>query len=835
MEALWRDLHHSIRMLFKKRGFTTAAVLTLALGIGANTAIFSVIHAVLLRPLPFADPDRLVVLWQTDPTSVPQRRPFSFPNYTDVQEQSQSFEEVGAWNSSLNTRFNLTGDAEPESIQAAMVSASFFRILGVKPLQGRTFLPEEDNEGGPRTVVISHGLWQRRFGADPELSGKTLTLDGNSYTVIGIMPAGFAFPKFPRAADVWVALSRDPDPTQFRKYARGATFLNVIARLKPSVKKEQAQAELDAIASGLAQAEPHFNNGLGLPFAPLGQQVVGELRNGLLILLGAVAFVLLIACANVANLLLARATARRKEIAIRMALGASRGRIVRQLLTESLLLGLMGGAVGLLLALWGVDLLAAIPYNAPSPIIPYTVSTDQIGLDGAVLAFTIGLSLVTSIVFGLVPALLASRPDLNYTLKAGSSRSMGGSRRYDIRGLLVVFEMAGSLVLLIAAGLMIKSFVGLLEVDPGFKPEHVLTAEVTLPRSQYAGKQQIASFYDRLLDRIKALPEVRSAGAVSALPLSGTDSGSDFFIDGQPSPPPDQENTTFNRVISPEYFQTMGIPLLDGRSFSERDRSDSRRVTIINESMARRFWPDENPVGKRLALSVEALTFPAPNRPPVFDIPSAMREIVGVVKDVRHYGLTSAPQPEMYIPYLQGSIREMSLVVRTDGETASLSRSLQREVLAIDPGQPLSQIRTMPQLLDDSVAKPRFNLFLLGLFAALALSLAAVGIYGVISYSVAQRTHEIGLRMALGAGAKDVVRLVVGHAMILSFTGVGMGLLGAFAVTRVMSGLLYGVSATDPAIFAVIPLLLTGEALGASLIPARRAARVDPMVALRHD
>jgi len=835
MEALWRDLRHSLRMLLKKRGFTAAAVLTLALGIGANTAIFSVINAVLLRPLPFSDPDRLVVLWQTDPNSTPSRRPFSFPNFTDVEEQNQSFEEIGAWTSSLDTRVNLTGDPEPEAVQAAMVSESFFRILGVKPREGRTFLPDEDTEGGPRAVVISHGLWQRRFGGDPQLTGKTLMLDGNSYTVIGIMPAGFAFPKFPRAADVWVALSREPDPTQFRKYARGATFLNVIARLKPTIKQEQAQAELDTIAGRLEQAYPHFNAGLGVGLSPLSRQVVGELKNGLLILLGAVAFVLLIACANVANLLLARATARRKEIAIRMALGASRGRIVRQLFTESLLLGLMGGAVGLLLALWGVDLLAAIPYNAPSPVVPYTVSADQIGLDGAVLGFTLGLSLLTAIIFGLIPALQATRTDLNRSLKEGSSRSMGRSRRYDIRGLLVVFEMAGSLVLLIAAGLMIKSFLGLLEVDPGFKPDHVLTAEVTLPRSQYANKQQIVSFYERLLDRVKTLPNVQSVGAVSALPLSGRDSGSDFFIEGQPPLPPDKENNTYYRVISPGYFQAMSIPLLDGRSFTERDREEGGRVAIINESMARRFWPGDNPIGKRLALSLEALTFPAPNRPPVFDIPGAMREIVGVVKDVRHYGLTSAPQPEMFLPYMQQSAREMSLVVRTGGDPSSLSRGLQAEVLAIDPAQPLSQIRTMPQLLEESVAKPRFNLLLLAIFAAVALSLAAVGMYGVISYSVAQRTHEIGLRIALGAEATDVVKMVVGQAMVLNLTGLGLGLFAAFAITRVMSGLLYGVSATDPAIFAEISLLLTGVALAASFIPARRAAGVDPMVALRHE
>ncbi len=835
MEGLWKDLRQSMRMLLKKRGFTAAAVLTLALGIGANTAIFSVIHAVLLRPLPFADPDRLMVLWQTDPKSAPPRRPFSFPNFTDVEEQSQSFEEVGAWSSSVDTRFNLTGDPEPEAIQAAMVSASFFRILGVKPKEGRTFLPEEDKEGGPRAVVISHGLWQRRFGADPQLPGKTLTLDGNSYTVIGIMPAGFAFPKFPKAADVWVALSRDPDPTQFRKYARGAAFLNVLARLKPGIQKEQADAELETIASRLEQEYPHFNTGLGLGIAPLRQQVVGELKNGLLILLGAVAFVLLIACANVANLLLARATARRKEIAIRMALGASRGRIVRQLLTESLLLGVLGGALGLLLAMWGVDLLAVIPYNAASALIPYTVSPDQISLSGAVLGFTFVLSLLTGVFFGLVPALQASRQDLNRSLKEGSASSIRGSRGYDIRGLLMISEIALSLVLLIGAGLMIKSFLRLLEVDPGFKPDHVLTAEITLPRSQYSSDQQIASFYERLLDRIKTLPEVRSAGAITALPLSGTDNGSDFFIEGQPPPPPDNKNDTSYRAISHEYLQAMGIPVLQGRSFTERDRKDSPGVAIINESMARRFWPEENPVGKRVALSIEALKFPAPNRPPVFDIPGAMREIVGVVKDVRHYGLTSEPQPEMYVPYLQRPAREMSVVVRAAGDPASLTRALQSEVLAIDPGQPLSRIRTMPQLLDDSVAKPRFNLLLLGVFAAVALTLAAVGIYGVVSYSVAQRTHEIGLRMALGAGATDVVKLVVGQAMVLSLTGVGLGLFAAFAMTRVMSGLLYGVSATDPAIFVVISLLLTGVALAASFIPARRAARVDPMVALRHE
>ncbi len=837
MEGFWQDLRYAIRVVIKNRGLSLAAVVALALGIGANTAIFSIFHAVLLRPLPFKDPDRLVLLWQINPRSGWPQVPFSFPNFTDVKEQSQVFESIAAWRSFADTRFNLTGQYEPVEVQAAYVSASFFSTLGVEPLMGRAFLPDEEREGGDRVVVISHGLWQRHFGADRSIIGRPLTLDGTSYTVVGIMPPGFTFPRSTRPAEVWVALSRDPDPTLSRKYARGATYLGVVARLKLKASLQQAQAEEEIIARRLEQQFPHFLKGWGVRVVPLRTQVVGDLREALLVLLGAVGFVLLIACANVANLLLAHATMRQKEIAIRAALGAGRLRIVRQLLAESVLLALLGGAFGLLLSLWGIDLLAAIPSTSQSPFVPYQVSREEIGLNGQVLCFTLALSLLTGIIFGMAPALQASKPDLNQTLKEGTlSRAAGNLRASNLGGpgVLVVSEIALSLVLVIGAGLMLKSYMRLLEIEPGFNPANVLTAEINLPRSKYSSDEQVVTIQGQMLVRLQSLPGVEAVGSVSSLPLSGSDAGSDFFIENQPAPAPDRRINTHHRTISPDYFRAMGIPMVQGRSFTERDSRDTLRVAIINEGMARRFWPGENPVGKRLALSNEALRFVTPNRPPQFDIPSAMREIVGVVKDVRHFGLDAEPKPEMYIPYSQRPTRDMTLVVRSAIDPSRLAEVLRREVLAIDKDQPVSNVRTMSQLLSDSVAKPRANFTLMGLFAALALILASVGIYGVMSYSVTQRTREIGIRMALGAQAGDVLRIVVGQGIVLALAGMLIGLAAAFALTPLMSSLLYGVSATDAATFSGVSLLLMSVAFVAAYIPARRATKVDPMVALRY-
>jgi len=545
--------------------------------------------------------------------------------------------------------------------------------------------------------------------------------------------------------------------------------------------------------------------------------------------------VLLIACANVANLMLARATARQKEIAVRIALGASRGRIVRQLLTESLLLSVMGSALGLLLAMWMMDLLSVVPYNAPSFVSPYRIGPEQINLNGQVLGFTLLLSLLAGVVFGLVPALQASKPDLSEALKDGGASS--GSQlwfRHRFRGALVVAEIALSLVLLIGAGLMVKSFVRLLEVDLGFKPENVLAAEINLPRSNY-NNQQVTAFYQQVLERVKALPGVQSAGAASILPLSGANQGSDFFIEGRPDPPPDRKNQTYHRTVSSDYFQTLGIQVLQGRAFTEQDHRDAARVAIINESMARRFWPGENAVGKHLALSLEALKFLAMDRPPIFDIPGAMREIVGVVKDVRHEGLNAQPEPELFIPYLQRPVREMSIVVRASSDPTSLANLVRREVLAVDQHQPVANIKTMSQMVADSVAKPHFNYLLLALFAGVALVLAAVGVYGVMAYTATQRTREIGIRLALGAQPRDVLKLVVGQGMLLTIIGLTIGLIAAFALTRVMTGLLFGVSPTDGATFMLITLLLAGVALAACYLPARRAAKVDPMIALRYE
>jgi putative ABC transport system permease protein len=833
MESLFQDLRYCVRVLRTNVGFTIVAVVTLALGIGANTAIFSVVNAVLLRPLPFREPDRLTLLWQTDPRAASAQLPFSFPNFTDVKQQSQSLEAVAAWTAYSDTRFNLVGSGEPEQLQAARVSQDFFPTLGVEPVLGRNFVEEEDRENGPRAVILGNELWQRRFGGDPHVLGNALNFDGNSYTVIGIMPPGFAFPKFPKPAEVWVALSRDPDPTMARKYARGANYLGVLARLKDGVSVPQVQSEIDTIASRLREQYPHENAQKGFVAIPLQQQASRDLRPALLVLLGAVGFVLLISCANVASLLLVRATARRREIAVRLALGSSRARIIRQLLTESLLLSVMGGAVGLLLALWGVDLLRSVPYNAPSFLAPYRVAPEEIGLSGAVLGFTLFITLMTGVAFGLVPALQASKPDVNEALKDSSTTAQ--SFRMRFRGALVIAEIAISLVLLTGAGLMVKSFLRLLDVDPGFQPENVLTAEINLSKSEYASDQRIAGFYQQVIERIAAIPGVRSAGAASMLPLSGADQGSDFFIEGQPPPDPGQKNEINYQCVSPDYFRTMGITVLEGRPFSERDNPDSPRVAMINESAARLFWSGQDPVGKRLGLSLEALRFPSPDRPPVFDIPGAMREIVGVVKDVRHDGLNIQPQPEMFIPYGQRPAREMTIVARCVGDPSQLASLVRSEVRAINPNQPIAAVNTMPDLVSRSIAKPRFNFIMLGVFATVALVLATVGVYGVMAFSVAQRTREIGIRFALGAQPRQVTGMVVGEGMRLIAAGIGLGLAAALALTRVMTALLFGVSPTDPATFAGVSLLLSMVALMACYIPARRASTVDPIETLRYE
>ncbi|HWO02379.1 MAG TPA: ABC transporter permease [Blastocatellia bacterium] len=818
METFLQDLRYGSRMLLKRPGFTAVAVLALALGIGANSAIFSVVNGVVLRALPYRDPDRLMMVWSVWPLLQAQAGTREFPvsaaDFTDWRDQNQVFEQIAAFNSQP---FNLTGTGDPEFVGGVSSSASLFRLLGVEARLGRTFLSEEDQPGAGHVVVISHGLWQRRFGSDPQILGQKLTLNDEPYTVVGVMPPGFQFPRkgempagyqFPRQADLYTPLTWTPNQIS----NRDRNFLAVVARLKPGVAVAQAQSDMDSIAERGKQEYPQYNAHKEISIVPLHQQVIGKVRTALLVLLGAVGFVLLIACANVANLLLARAASRQKEIAIRTALGASRPRVIRQLLTESVLLSLIGGTLGLLLAVWGIDLLLAIsPSNLPR--------VDAVSVDGRVFGFTLAISLLTGILFGLVPAIQASKPDAAEALKEGGRASSIGHNRF--RGALVVSEVALSLVLLIGAGLMIRSFVQLLHSSPGLNPDNVLTLDVGLPRTKYTGPQQ-AAFFQQVIERMKTLPGVQSAGAIYPLPMSGAEEGTGFIIEGKPDRELGDRRIAGPRWVSPDYFNTMGIALLRGRELSERDGADSPQVVIINEAMAASYFPDEEPLGNRVAFDLKD------NQP-------NWREIVGVVRDVKHSAIDTEPKPEMYFPFTQVPTFFMTLVLRTTGSPLNLVAAARSEVLAVEKTQPISNVHTMEELLSNSVAQRRFNMLLLSIFAGVALLLAAVGIYGVMSYSVAQRTHELGVRMALGARTSDVLGLIVKQGMTLALIGVGIGLAAAFALTRIMASLLYGVSATDPMTFSVIALLLASIAFVACYLPARRATRVDPMVALRYE
>ncbi|HWT02781.1 MAG TPA: ABC transporter permease [Pyrinomonadaceae bacterium] len=809
VEELWQDLRYGVRMLRKNPGFTLVAVFTLALGIGANTAIFSVVNAVLLRPLSFANPERLVTLWGKSTDTGADRIPLSYLNFTDYKNQAQSFEHVAACDTSEAV---LTSpDGEPESLNGARVSADLFPLLGVAPALGRAFSAEEDRPGGAAVVVISHGLWQRRFASDPQVVGREIVLGERSTKVVGVMQQGFTFPVEEERADYWVPLAGDPNRAQLLSNRHGK-FLTIVARLKPGVRPEQAEAEMEVIARRLEAQYPDANTGWRTRLVPLQEDIVGGVRPALLILLGAVALVLLIACANVANLLLARAGARGREIAIRRALGAGRARIVRQLLTESLLLSLAGGGLGLLLAEWLIDVIvAAGPASLPR--------LADVNLDAKVLGFTLIVSALTGLVFGLAPAFRASKTGLGEPLKEGGRSSTEGARRNSLRGLLVVSEVALSLMLLVGAGLLIKSFVRLLRTDPGYQTERVLTASLSLSKTKYPEPEQQAAAYQQVLRRVAALPGVEAAGAASLLPLGGRDSYNVFQIEGRAPFAAGQGPNVRSQVVSPDYFRAMGIQLRRGRSFTEGDTKDSRQVVIINEAFARRHFSGEDPVAERLVIGDE---------PP--------REIVGVVGSVRHRGLEEEPQPEFYVSYLQAPRSRLSLVVRAASiDPAKLADAVRGAVREVEKDQLVGEVRTMDTLVAHSVAPRRFQMLLMGSFAAVALLLAGVGIYGVMAYAVTQRRHEIGVRLALGAQRGDVIRLVVRQGMTPALLGAGIGLIGAFAGTRVIESLLYGVSAGDPLVFAGVSVLLLLTALLACYLPARRATGIDPAIALRHE
>jgi putative ABC transport system permease protein len=804
MQTLCQDLRYGARMLMKNPGFTLIAVLTLALGISANTAIFSVVNGVLLRRLPYADPDRLVMIWE-DPGGNP--RNFVNPrNFADWSEQNQSFEQVAAINVG---NVNLTGRGEPERLINASVSASFFSILRVNAAHGRVFLPEEDKPGAAGVAVISHGLWVRGFGADPGLIGQSIELNGERVTVLGVMPANF---RFPSAAEIWRPLVFTP--AQLDNNNRGSHFLSVVGRLKPGVTVHQAQAEMETIYNRLRQQYPGALTNWVPRVASLLEDTVGSVRQSLLILLGAVGFVLLIACSNIANLTLARAVARQREVAIRAALGADRVRLFRQLLTESLLLSLLGAGLGLLLSWWLVELIVSLnPGNIPR--------LDEISLDGRVLAFTLLLSLGSGLIFGLAPALSISKIDLNEALKDASKASVSGHQS-NLRRAFVIAEIALSLALLVGAGLMVKSFVRLGRVELGFNPENVLTMRVALPSNRYVEPPRQTAFYQQVVERVRALPGAQAASLISDPPVSGSTGlwQNTFHIEGKPLPPPGERHSASLRWITPDYFKTMEIRLRRGRTLTEADVDGGPRVAVIDEAMARQFFPNEDPIGKRIVI---------------YWRDRIAREIVGVVGNVRQASLDKDTGPHMYIPYYQTPLNYATLLVRTNADPLKLASAVKSQVLAVDRDQPVYAVQTMERIIDDSVAERRFQMLLLGIFAGAALALAGVGIYGVISYAVTERTREIGIRLALGAQAGDVLRLIIGQGIKLISIGVAIGLLASFGLTRLMKNLLYDVTATDPTTFLLIPLLLAVVALLACYIPARRATKVDPLLALRHE
>jgi putative ABC transport system permease protein len=804
-----QDIRYALRMLLKRPGFAGIVVLTLALGIGANTTIFSAIDAVLLNPLPYKDPERLMVVWETNKQLGPElwdRNEVTIGNFRDWRSRNQVFEQLG---SLFYTDMILTGAGEPERIKSCVVTTNFFQALGVQPLLGRSFLPEAETPGSPFTVIISHQLWQRLFNSDTSVINKSLTLNGHTVAVIGVMPPAFEL-QFPTSVhvDMWVPMIIGEGDLD-----RGNNFLYALGRLKKGVSREQAQSEMDLIASQLQQQYPETNAERGVRVVPLHKQVVGKVESYLYMLFAAVGFLLLIACANVAGLVLVRVTARHREVAIRMAVGASRWRLVRQLLTESVILSVLSGLLGLLFAYGGVKLLLALtPSEVPR--------LHEIGLHVPVFLWTLAISIVTGVLFGLAPAIQASSPDLNTALKENSGRNPGSFQGSGLRNLLVVSEVAVALLLLVGAGLMTKSFFRLQQVDPGFEATNVVSMNIALPTSKYR-QQQVNIFYDQLIERVKNLPGVKAVAGIDPLPLSNNNVSSRFVVEGAPLVALADRPNSGIRVVTPDYFQTMSIPSLKGRSFTEQDRDNTAKVIIVNEALASRYWPNGDAIGKRLGFFEDD-----PGK-------QVWREIVGVVGNVRHKALEIEVTAEVYFPYKQLPRNFMNLVVRTASDPSTMVPAIRNQVLSVDKDQPVSDIMTMDQRVARSVASTRFVMSLLGAFSLLALGLAAVGIYGVMAYLVTQRTQEIGVRMALGAQKRDVLKLVVGRGMALAVMGIAIGLVASLALTRLMRSLLFEVTPTDWLTFVITSLVLLTVALLACYIPARRAAKVDPLVALR--
>ncbi len=809
MTGLLSDVRYAVRLLAKTPGFTAIAVLTLGLGIGANTAIFSVIDAVLLRPLPYPEPTRLVAVWEAGLAGSGAADSVAPPNFIDWREQSTVFDGLTA----LATRsVNLSGRGDPERLDGLRVTAEFFDVLGVSPLLGRTFGASEDRAGEPPVVVLSHGLWTRRYGADPALVGNTMLLDGTPHTVLGVMPQGFFFRD--RTVEVWLPMAF----SDFERTQRGAHFITVIGRLARTSTLAAARAEMATIAARLEEAHPRFNTGLGATVMPLHESVVGGIRPTLLVLLGAVGFVLLIACTNLANMLLARATLRERELAVRRALGAGRRRVVRQLLVESTALALLGGAAGVLLAVWGLDALLAL---GPDDI----ARLDDTVIDGRVLLFTAVVSLGTGVLFGLLPALQLTSNDVTRGLREGGRGSVGTSSS-RVRTALTTVEIALAVVLLVGATLMINSFVRLQRIDPGFDPESVLTLRVDLAGERYSSGAQRLAFYRDLLERVNALPGVQRSGMVTMLPLGGDGITLGITIEGaavagDDQSPRDMSFSSF-RVVMPGYFESMGIPLVRGRDVSERDTDAAPGVAVISEAMARTYWPGDDPLGRRFKLGR------GPETP--------WKEVVGVAGDVRQSELRDEPVPAMYVPASQSHptfAAPRMLTIDVAGDPIAIAPAVRQVIQSIDPNQPVSRVRRLSAIVSDSVSQPRFYAALLGAFGIVALLLAALGVYGVIAYSVSQRAHEIGLRLALGAERRDILRMVLGQGIGVTTVGLLLGLAGAALLGRLLSSLLFGVTVTDPFSFLTASAVLAAVALFACYVPARRAMELDPMETLR--
>ena len=807
MSTLFADIRFGARMLLKSPTMTFIALLALTLGIGANTAIFSVVHAVLLRSFPYADADRIVLVWEQKQGGRTDQNVINLGNFMDWKEQNQVFSDMAVF---FDRSLNLTGDGEPEEVPVQFATTNLFSVLGTNPLLGRTFNADEGGQGQPGLAVISYGLWQRRFGGDTQIVGRQINLNNQPSTVIGVMPANFGWhiqkgTQVSKPADIWM-------PFQITNDLRGrrGRFASSVARLKPGVTIEQAQADMDTVAARLAQ-QYTFNATWGVNVVPLRTQFTGEIRKPLLILLGAVGFVLLIACANVANLLLARASARRREIAVRTGLGASRWRITRQLLTESVMLSVIGGTLGVLVAWWGTKALVAL-----SP--PALIDLQRVSVNLPVLGFTLGLAVITGLIFGLAPALEATRFDLHNSLKEGGKNVGGGSHR--LRNVFVITQVALALVLLVGAGLLVRSLNRLQSVDPGFNPENLLTVRVTLPGQRYEEAPKRIDFFQQAIARMKAIPGVEAAGAINTPPFTGLYSGTTVEVDGQKLPP-GQELKTGICVTDVNYFQAMQIPLKQGRFYTEQEATTMRHVVLVNEAFVRKNLGGENPLGHKLTIYMKDDNVPT--------------EIIGVVGDHKHLGLDTSVEPVAYWPHPELVYPGMTIVLRTRGDASAVAPAAREVIRGLDSQQPIGEISTMESLLSTSVARSRFSAWLLAVFSVVALVMAAVGIYGVMSYSVLQRTHEIGVRMALGAQRFDVLKLIVTKGVVLALIGVAVGLAASFAVTRLLSTLLFEVTTTDAVTFAAVSVGLFVVTLLACYVPARRATRVDPLKALRYE